>query len=45
MTVYPIDIDQGSPKFLGEDHISYSKQLQDRTSCVMFFFRDMFHLT
>jgi len=25
VTVYSIQIDQGSPKFLGEDHISYCK--------------------
>jgi len=26
--VYPIHIDQGSPKFLGEDHISYCKTVR-----------------
>jgi len=28
MTGYPIRIDQGSPKFLGEDHISYCKTVR-----------------
>jgi len=28
MTVYPIHIDQGSQKFLGEDHISYYKTVR-----------------
>ena len=28
MTGYPIHIDQGSPKFLGEDHISYCKTIR-----------------
>jgi len=27
-TGYPIHIDQGSPKFLGEDHISYCKTVR-----------------
>jgi len=28
MTVYPIHIDHGSPKCLGEDHISYCKTVR-----------------
>ena len=45
MTGYPIHIDQDFPKCLGEDHISYAKPFEGRTSCVMLFFRDIFHST
>jgi len=42
---HPIHTDQGSPKFLGEDHVSYCTAVRGTDSCVMCFFRDMFHST
>jgi len=45
MTVYPIHIDQGSPKIVGEDRISYCKTVRGPDILRNVIFRDMFHST